>query len=94
MNVSDPTEWHQESFGDPCRNVLLGHARRGSPVWLWTGYGVVCPDEVTTNGSAFVLLQSHGVPISLTPPGAAWFVGWAFYVLGRRCAQKWICCNG
>ena len=80
----NPTEWHQEAFGDPCRNVLIGYSARRHPVWLWTGYGLVCPDLVTTNGSVFVLLESHGFPVELTPPGAAWFVGWAFYMFAKR----------
>lgn len=56
-------------------SVVLGATQHGHAVLFWTGYGVVCPCEVTTNGSLHTLMRSWGRPVSLTNAGVAFFIG-------------------
>jgi len=72
-------------YGRRRGEVLLGRAYNGCGIWYWPDYGVTCPCLVTTNGSLATLLRSWGVPTSLTPEGAAFFVGRAFYTFRNVC---------
>jgi hypothetical protein len=64
--------WQRPTFNDR-KETLLGWTRRNHEILLWPGYGIVCPDEVTTNGSLWTLLSFHRPPVRLTPLGAAFF---------------------
>jgi len=70
--------------GQRNQETLLGWTKRGREVMYWVDYGVVCPDEATTNGSAYALIYYGAAPVRLTPPGVAFFVGFAFSTLKRR----------
>ena len=61
--------------------VVLGETQHGHAVMYWDGYGVVCPCEVTTNGSLRTLMRSWGRPVTLTDVGAAFFLGRAVYAV-------------
>jgi hypothetical protein len=64
-------------------DTLLGWTSRDREVIHWPNYGVVCPDQVTTNGSVYTLFEFGAAPVRLTPPGVAYFIGRAFSLVGR-----------
>lgn len=66
-------DWQKPGIGGR-KETLLGHTKYGNEVIYWEGYGVVCPDEITTNGSLWAMYSACRPPVVLTPPGAAFFL--------------------
>lgn len=73
----------ETDYGRRRGEVLIGRSYNGCGVWYWPSYGVTCPCLVTTNGHLGTLMRSWGRPTTLTPEGAAFFVGRAIYAAAR-----------
>lgn len=77
LNYQRPTYFNRSEY-------LIGWTRRGREILYWDRYGLVCPDEATTNGSVYALMSSIARPVGLTNAGAAWFVGYALFSLANQ----------
>ena len=85
MSLDELSEWQRPTFGDRFETIL-GRTKRGHEILHWGCYGVTCPDEITTNGN-FLYLLCYREIASLTPPGAAFVVGFFIWLLARRCRE-------
>jgi hypothetical protein len=85
--------WQKPGVGSR-KETLLGYTKYGNEIIYWEGYGVVCPDEITTNGSLWAMYRACRPPAVLTPPGAAFFLVAALWTFRHRddqvaCLQRW-----